>query len=620
MRRYHMHPRVITQKTKSGKTRKYIQLVESIRRPSDGMPAKKVVAHLGPYNPVLYENLQLAFSQARLNSKVTVSNVSDLASTLITCQNNLVYLPIAVIVHLLREQGISGCLRKLAPDKEYKARLDKVIEALVAQRCIAPSSKLAFQDWKTKTAIPEVIGTPLKNLNNSRIHRAMSELAEIENEFQHWLRNKITTDRTPQLIYLDLTDTWFDAGGGSLARRGQTKQGHRSKRKIHIAMLVDDQGLPLSWELLPGALNESTVLPAWIDFLNDKDTLKSSVLIFDRGMPSAENFAKLVDSVTGHLFLTSVKSDNIPFYVCLPEINLDYLQCISKSGSNSTIKKACQAAGLSHLKDFTYAMDLGLVNPPEPRSKRQKRPPEMRMYLYYNREIQQVKSNNRRKRIRDILKQASEMNMHLRNAKKQRCPEATRRKISRIIEKHKLSDLFQIKLKPIEIQGRTKKIHSFEIRLKILRNPYRIKKRYDGVSLLVGHPKLNLNLRQAVEAYRNKNMIEANFRTIKSVLNIQPTFHWTDKKIQSHVFICILGLLVERLVELKLKPFRSSKPDLPKTADALFGIFDSVQLNKMKVENKLTKTRTAASNEIVNLLKHLGCEQILKDFSDRILV
>ena len=47
-----MHVRVIAQKTKSGRVRRYTQIVKSIRRP-DGMPAKDVVAHLGVYDPVL---------------------------------------------------------------------------------------------------------------------------------------------------------------------------------------------------------------------------------------------------------------------------------------------------------------------------------------------------------------------------------------------------------------------------------------------------------------------------------------------------------------------------------------------------------------------------------------
>ena len=59
-----MQIRIIQQKNKSGKIRKYAQIVASVRRP-DGMPAKKVIAHLGPYDQILHENLKVALKASR---------------------------------------------------------------------------------------------------------------------------------------------------------------------------------------------------------------------------------------------------------------------------------------------------------------------------------------------------------------------------------------------------------------------------------------------------------------------------------------------------------------------------------------------------------------------------
>lgn len=320
-----MHARASTQKGKAGQVWKYLQIVRSYRRPKDGMPAVKIIGHLGTYDALLHQNLNYAFAATRKGINLVDVGQGDVR---VSCQENLAYLPVAVVAEFLREFGVSATLRELTEGMERNAPLDVVMEALVAHRCTEPGSKLAFQRWLGRSAVPEVVGVSAHWLNNTRVHRAMREMAQVEDRFQDWLSAKIVGCEVPRVLYLDLTDTWFESGGGELAQRAQTKQGHRSKRKIHIAMLVNEQGLPMRWELLPGALNETTVLPEWLELLAKNKSLDASVLIFDRGMPSAKNLLKLVDRESGHLFLTSVKSDAIPTYVKLPSKPFDSLQSL----------------------------------------------------------------------------------------------------------------------------------------------------------------------------------------------------------------------------------------------------------------------------------------------------
>jgi transposase len=52
-------------------------------------------------------------------------------------------------------------------------------------------------------------------------------------------------------------------------------------------------------------------------------------------------------------------------------------------------------------------------------------------------------------------------------------------------------------------------------------------------------------------AYRGQSKVEATFRQLKDDehLAVRPQYHWTDQKIHVHVFICLLGLLLARVVE-----------------------------------------------------------------------
>ena len=58
---------------------------------------------------------------------------------------------------------------------------------------------------------------------------------------------------------------------------------------------------------------------------------------------------------------------------------------------------------------------------------------------------------------------------------------------------------------------------------------------------------------QVLEQYRHLFRIEHSFRTMKTLLEIRPMFHWTDKRIRGHVCMCFVSLAMLRNTELRLK-------------------------------------------------------------------
>jgi hypothetical protein len=616
-----MFVRVIRQKSKAGKIRSYTQIVRSYRRP-DGMPATEVIAHLGPSDKFLVANLKQAFAAARRNLLVEIkqapSSESDGKRTLsLTVKQNLAYLPIAVVSFFFRDFGLRAILDGLDPSPRRSVRLSAVVEALVAHRCVRPGSKLAFQRWLGQTAVAEIVGVAERRLNNTRVHRVLDELAQVEGHLQDAVAANIASVESPRVLFLDLTDTWFDEGGGSLARRGQTKAGHRSKWKIHIALLVNQKGLPMRWELLPGALCETTVLPHWIDDLHQRPWSHPAVLVFDRGMSCVTNLVKLVGNGKldgdegGRLFLTSVKSDMIPTCVGLDQSLLDALQSLPADVSSTELAAACSALSLEHFEAETYARDLGVVKPPDRDLHGRPRPPRMRMHLYFNREIQLWKRQQRLDKIDRAFRLVGDLNENLAQAKKPRKAEPTTRKVSRLLEKLQLLEIFDFELEPFDAPGKTKPIASFQVGLKLHRDQLRNACRYDGLTLLVAHPKLDMTTAEAISAYRAKNVVEADFRTIKSVLQIRPTFHWTDNKIQSHVTICVLALLVERLIEDLLARSSLHPRSRPSSAHALLQELAAVNLNRLKVNGTNHTTRTDANQRVLTLLKATGTQHLL---------
>ena len=613
-----MHIRQIKRTNKSGKVRVYTQIMQSFRD-DKGKPTNRVVAHLGRVDDIFVENLRRALAASRSNALVAIPDGARAALSL-TIQNDqsLEYLPLAVLSRVFREAGLRDLLLELCGQPARAASTADLVEALVLQRCLKPDSKLQLQQWLPQTAAEEVLGLPNSKLNNTRVHRGLDELHRVEPELQPRMASLALKYGETRVLYLDLTDTWFEAGGGSKARKAKTKEGIAKKLKINIALLVNEMGLPLRWEVLPGALCETKVLPAWLERLEGWEQVRSSVLIFDRGMPSWANFQRLLDPKQGHLFLTSVKSDAIPTYLKVDREALDALQTLDVDAPADEVAQACAPLGLAPLRCDAYAKDLGVVEAPEPPGRGQ-RPPAMRLYLYFNPAIRETKRHNRAERIRTVERFVEDLNTRLRSARKSRRAEVIRRKVASQLQRLRLLELYHVHLDPHPVPGKTRIFESFQVRLELRPKVLAHMRRFDGLSLLVGHPHLTYTVEEAIDAYRAKNAVEADFRTIKSVLKLRPVHHRTDLKIEAHVTTCVLALLIERLIELRLKQAPRSL-NAPKTAKALLEELNPIRLNRLRCLNQAHYTRVTESNRIRRLLRALGMEDLLEVYDHELKI
>ena len=100
---------------------------------------------------------------------------------------------------------------------------------------------------------------------------------------------------------------------------------------------------------------------------------------------------------------------------------------------------------------------------------------------------------------------------------------------------------------------------------------------------------------EVVSAYKEQWQIERSFRTIKSFLDIGPVNHRKEERIEAHVFVCVLSLLIARLFEksmneeMTISDMLSELKAIPiKTADGIITLrseSDNARniLEKMKI-------------------------------------
>jgi hypothetical protein len=83
---------------------------------------------------------------------------------------------------MLEELGLTEELARLLPREESDVAPERIVTALVAQRCLDPQSKLHAVRWFPRTALPELLGVSPSQFNNTPGHRVLEQLETTERE------------------------------------------------------------------------------------------------------------------------------------------------------------------------------------------------------------------------------------------------------------------------------------------------------------------------------------------------------------------------------------------------------------------------------------------------------
>ena len=88
-------------------------------------------------------------------------------------------------------------------------------------------------------------------------------------------------------------------------------------------------------------------------------------------------------------------------------------------------------------------------------------------------------------------------------------------------------------------------------RLRIERGKIRQAAQYDGKWVLETNDD-SISMEDAACGYKGLMIIERCFRSLKKTqIKMMPMYHWATRRIETHVRICVLSLLIERVAELE---------------------------------------------------------------------
>ncbi len=126
----------------------------------------------------------------------------------------------------------------------------------------------------------------------------------------------------------------------------------------------------------------------------------------------------------------------------------------------------------------------------------------------------------------------------------------------------------------------------------------------DGV-LMLEATDLELPAEEVVKRYKELAEIERGWRTLKSSLLLRPVYHWTERRIRAHIFICVLALQLERWMRNRLQTTSVSK--------ALQSL-QQIKVGELTVNGKRMTMATRITPEQKEILDRLGVKSIPTQF------
>ena len=199
---------------------------------------------------------------------------------------------------LWRRLGLHERLADLLPRGQEAVGWDTLACLLVLARFCEPSSELAIAErWFDQTALDELLGLPPALVNDDRLYRALDALLPHKDALcQHLVQRYATWFGTQvEFLLYDVTSTYFEgqARQNQKAAHGYSRDHRPDCKQVCLGLVVTPEGLPVGYEVFRGDRADVTTVDDIVRLMTEKYGQARRIWVFDRGMVSEENLAKL---------------------------------------------------------------------------------------------------------------------------------------------------------------------------------------------------------------------------------------------------------------------------------------------------------------------------------------
>ncbi len=394
--------------------------------------------------------------------------------------------------------AILGTIRKLGLDSMISAKRCRerdLVLAMVAERLIAPSSKLATtREWHT-TTLAEELG--VQEASEDDLYQAMDWLLERQGRIEKKLAQRHLSDGC--LVLYDVTSSSYEGRTCPLAQFGHNRDGEKGLPIIVYGVMTDAEGRPITVEVYPGNTGDPTTVVDQVEKLRQQFGLSHVVLVGDRGMLTQPQIDK-IKKHPGLGWITALKSVAIRQLVDQGALQLSLLD----------------EKNLAEITSPDY--------------------PGERLMACYNPLLEEERGRKRRRLLeateKDLAKIAKEV---ARRTQKPLKEAEIALKVGKVLGRYKVGKHFDCRIGEGSFQW-ARREDSIQQEAQV-----------DGIYVIrTSESNERLSAEDTVRGYKSLSEVERAFRCLKGMdLLVRPIRHRTEDRVPAHIFLCLLAYYVE---------------------------------------------------------------------------
>jgi transposase len=386
----------------------------------------------------------------------------------------------------------------------------QILLVLCAYRWIDPGSEWRLhREWYAGSAMGDLLNADFALAAKDNLYRCLDKLVAHKAALFSFLQERwkdLFGIRYEVLLY-DLTSTYFESNPpfaeGDKRQFGYSRDKRSDCVQVVIALVVNPEGFPMAYEVLPGNTSDKTTLKDFLERIQKQYGKARRVWVMDRGIPTDEVLEEMRQQTDPPL----------QYVVGTPKGRLGKLEA-------QLVKLSWQQARPSvQVKLLSQEEELFVLVQSQARVSKER---AMR-----RRKLKQLWT--RLKALREQRPSYEALLMKLGAAK---------------AEAGRVWSLVEVALPeaPRSKKARQQRVSGFEFRLQ--------KKKLREVLKREGRYLLRTNLKETDPAkvwefYLQLVEVEEAFKNLKGDLAIRPIFHQLERRIEAHVFVCFLAYCLQ---------------------------------------------------------------------------
>ena len=422
--------------------------------------------------------------------------------------------------------GLDQLFASVKHASKIRYDLQGLVRLLVYGRILEPASK-----WATMGQGKDYHEPLVSSTNPDNVYDALTVIDENAQKIFRRMNTCIKRGigRNPSLVFYDVTNFYFEIAeadedvldeAGNVVEKGLRKFGvskeNRKQPIVQIGLFMDDNGIPVSFEMFPGnMLDHHTLRPA-MERTVDGFGLGRFVLVADRGMYSAPNMCHVTDAGNGYIVSKSLRKSTAATrrWAVSPD---GYTVVSDKFRRKSRIVQR-EVTLVKTGKDGT-----------ETRERRRFKEKEVVYWseAFYKREmfehrkfldfVEKLKANPAGFRV--SAAQSKNLKRFLKD-------EYLNKKTNEIVDGRKLVAMID-----------DEKLNEFNE----LMGYY-----------MIATSELDTPDQEIIDKYHGLTQIEDQFREMKGTLEARPVFVNTSEHIHAHLLVCFIALTMMRLIQRRI--------------------------------------------------------------------